>query len=52
MAFFGTANGSSPGRCGKKFDLILSGVPKGNQLEVLSKRNARKNEFIGRKNQF
>ena len=38
MAFFGTANGSSPGRCGKSFDLRLSGVTKGNQLEVLSKK--------------
>ena len=38
MAFFGTANGSSPGRCGKSFDLILSGVTKANQLEVLSKK--------------
>ena len=52
MAFFCTANGSSPGRCGKSFDLILSGVTKANQLEVLSKRNSRKNEFIGRKSQF
>ena len=42
MAFFRTANGSSPGRCGKSFDLRLSGVTKGNQLEVLSKKNFQK----------
>ena len=36
MAFFGTANESSPGLCGKSFDLILSVVTKANQLEVLS----------------
>ena len=38
MAFFCTANGSSPRRCGKSFDLILSEVTKSNQLEVLSKK--------------
>ena len=38
MAVFDTANGSSPGHCGKSYDLILSGVTKGNQLEVLSKK--------------
>ena len=37
MAVFDTANGSSPGHCGKSYDLILSRVIKGNQLEVLSK---------------
>ena len=42
MAFFGTANGYSLGRCGKSFDLRLSGVTKGNQLEVLSEKNFRK----------
>ena len=42
MAFFGTANGSFPGRCGKSFDLILSRVTKANQLEVLSKKKNRK----------
>ena len=52
MTFFCTANGTSPGRCGKCFDLILSGVTKANQLEVLSKRNFRKKEFIGRKSRF
>ena len=39
MALFCTANGSSPRRCGKSFDLILSRVTKTNQLEVLSKKN-------------
>ena len=43
MAFFCTANGSSPGRCGKSFDLILSRVTKANQLEVLSKKEKSKN---------
>ena len=38
MTFFCTANGSSSGRCGKSFDLRLSGVTKGNQLEVISKK--------------
>ena len=38
MAVFYTANGSSPGRCGKSYDSILSVVTKGNQLEVLSKK--------------
>ena len=38
MAFFCTANGSSPGRYGKFLDLILSEVTKANQLEVLSKK--------------
>ena len=52
MAFFCTANGSFPERCGKSFNLILSGVTKANQLEVLSKANFRKKEFIGRKSQF
>ena len=52
MAVFGTANGSSPGRCGLSFDSILSVVTKGNQLEVLSKKKIRKKEFIGRKSQF
>ena len=52
MAFFCTANGSSPGRCGKSFDLILSEVTKANQLEVLSKKIFEKKEFIGRKSQF
>ena len=52
MAFFCTANGSSPGRCGESFDLILSRVPKGNQLEVLSKKYFEQKEFIGRKSQF
>ena len=42
MAFFCTANGSSPERCDKSFDLILSGVTKANQLEVLSKTNFQK----------
>ena len=42
MAFFCTANGSSPGRCGKSFDLILSGVTKANQLEVLSENKFEK----------
>ena len=42
MAVFDTANGSSPGHCGKSYDLILSGVTKGNQLEVLSKKTFRK----------
>ena len=49
MAFFCTANGSSPGRCGKSFDLILSGVTKGNQLEVLRKNDFEQKEFIGKK---
>ena len=39
MAFFGTANGFSPGRCGKSFDLIFSGVTNANQPEVLNKKN-------------
>ena len=52
MAFFCTANGCSPGRWDKNYDLILSGVTKGNQLEVLSKKSFRKNNFIGRKSQF
>ena len=43
MAFFCTANGSSPGRCGKTFDLILSELTKANQLEVLSKKKISKN---------
>ena len=38
MAFFCTANRSSPGRCGKSFDLILSGVTNANQPEVLGKK--------------
>ena len=42
MAVFGTANGSSPGRCYKSFDLILSRVTRANQLEVLSKKFFRK----------
>ena len=42
MAFFGTANGSFPGRCGMSFNLILSEVTKANQLEVLSKKNFKK----------
>ena len=46
MAFFCTANGSSPGRCGKSFDLILSGVTKGNQLEVLSKKIFEKKSLL------
>ena len=52
MAVFDTANGSSPGRCGKSYDSILSVVTKGNQLEVLSKKIFQKRMFIGRKNQF
>ena len=52
MAFFCTANGFSPGRYSESFDLILSGVTKANQLEVLSKKYFRKNKFICRKNQF
>ena len=52
MAVFDTANGSSPGRCGKSYDSILSVVTKGNQLEVLSKKFFRKRRFIDRKNQF
>ena len=52
MAVFDTANGSSPGRCGESYDSILAEVTKGNQLEVLSKRNFRKRKFISRKNQF
>ena len=52
MAFFCTANGCSPGRYGKSFDLILSEVTKANQLEVLSKKIFQKRMFIGRKNQF
>ena len=47
MAFFCTANGSSPGRCGKSFDLILSEVTKGNELEVLSKKRiSKKNSLL------
>ena len=42
MAVFDTANGSSPGRCGKSYDSILAVVTKGNQLEVLSKKEIRK----------
>ena len=49
MAVFDTANGSSPGRCGKSYDSILSVVTKGNQLEVLSKKLFQKGMFIGRK---
>ena len=52
MAFFCTANGSSPGRCGLSFDSILCGVTKRNQVEVLSKKKNSKKKFIGRKNQF
>ena len=52
MAVFDTANGCSPGRCGKSYDSILSVVTKGNQLEVLSEKKFRKKYFIGRKNQF
>ena len=52
MAFFCTANGSSPGGCDKSYNLILSGVTKGNQLEALSKKIFEKKEFIGRKSQF
>ena len=46
MAVFGTANGSSPGRCGYSFDSILCGVTKGNQLEVLSKKNFQKRSSL------
>ena len=42
MAVFGTANGSSPGRCDKSYDSILSVITKGNQLEVLSKKKISK----------
>ena len=35
MSFFCTANGPSPGRYGKSFDLILSGITKANQLEIV-----------------
>ena len=49
---FCTANGSSPGRCGKSFDLILSEVTKANQLEVLSKRNFRKKCLLVVKSRF
>ena len=52
MAVFDTANGSSPGRCGKNYDSILAVVTKGNQLEILSKKIFQKRMFIGRKNQF
>ena len=52
MAVFGTANGSSPERCGKSYDSTLSEVTKENQLEVLSKKFIWKRRFIGRKNQF
>ena len=52
MAFFCTANGTSPGRCGKCFDLILSGVTKANQLEVLSKRNFKKCSLETKKTTF
>ena len=52
MAFYCTANGSSPGHCGKSYDLILSGVTKRNQLEVLSKKKIEKKEFIGRNSRF
>ena len=52
MAVFGTANGSSPGRCGQSFDLILSGVTKGNQLEVLSKKKFQKMQSRNQKNQL
>ena len=46
MAVFGTANGSSPGRCGSSFDSIFFGVTKGNQLEVLSKKKIRKEGLL------
>ena len=52
MAFFCTANGSSPGRCGESFDLILSGVTKANQLEVLSKKNFKICSLETEKNQL
>ena len=42
MAVFDTANGSSPGRCDKSYDSILTVVTKGNQLEVLSKNTFKK----------
>ena len=41
MEVFETTHGSSPGRCGKRFNLILSEVTKANQLEVLSKKNSK-----------
>ena len=46
MAVFDTANGSSPGRCDKSYDSILSVVTKGNQLEVLSKKNRKKKSLL------
>ena len=52
MAFFCTANGSSPGCCGKSFDLRLSGVTKANQLEVLNKKKLSKKKSFCGKNQF
>ena len=45
MAVFDTANGSSPGRCDKSYDSILSVVTKGNQLEVLSKKKSKKKAY-------
>ena len=49
MVVFDTANGSSTRRCGKSYDSILFVVTKGNQLEVLSKKNSKKKVYWKKK---